>query len=390
MPEELAAEPAVEAALEPGDTIEDVLKQLRRRRFGPEAISLADAAPEEPIKAVTEPPAPLLIAREGTKEEAAQSSGAALAELAAEAAEQTGRVLEHLADEATERTRQVLERLAAEAAQQTGHVLERLAAEAAQETGRVLERLAAEETGRMLEKAAAEERSQSGAALEELSGEVRRVGRELFKANRATEHNQELFEGALAELRQLTLRVEQVPARLQAELYGAESVVEMKAAICRDLLDVADALEASLRAAQEVIAQLQSPAAPLDLARGPEPEQRQRRGFLQEKLEQWGIIAPPADAPQLRTALAAAVAAMSQWRDGQALLSERLLTVLSAAGVRRIEAVGRAFDPTLHRAVSVERRDDLPAGTVIGEERKGYLLENRVLRYAEVIVAKHE
>jgi molecular chaperone GrpE len=81
---------------------------------------------------------------------------------------------------------------------------------------------------------------------------------------------------------------------------------------------------------------------------------------------------------------------LQQWRDGQKLLAERLQTALQTAGVRAIDSVGRAFDPAQHRAVSVAVRHDLTPGTIVGEELKGYLLDGRILRFAEVIVARHE
>jgi molecular chaperone GrpE (heat shock protein) len=199
-----------------------------------------------------------------------------------------------------------------------------------------------------------------GPSLEDLSQEIRRVGRELFKTNRAAERNQELFESTLGELRQLSAAVAQVHAQT------ADPVFLAKAALCRELLGVADALEASLAAAKEMQAQLRAPAE--EPARG---------------------IAFRFPATQRQHAgLAAAVEAMGKWVDGQQLLYERLMAALQAAGVRAIESVGRSFDPALHRAVSVESRRDVPAGTVVGEELKGYSLDGKVLRFGEVVVAR--
>jgi molecular chaperone GrpE len=201
-----------------------------------------------------------------------------------------------------------------------------------------------------------------GVALEELSREIRRVGREVFKANRAAEGNQESFTAALAEIEQLTAVVARLPATT------AEAVFEAKASLCRELLRVADAMEASLTAAQALLARLNRQA---------------------ERPAQ-GLVFRFAAAREMRAALADAVAALGQWRDGQQLLARRLQLALDAAGVRVIEAMGRQFDPALHRAVSVTRRNDLPAGTIVGEELKGYSLDGRILRYAEVVVAQHE
>jgi molecular chaperone GrpE (heat shock protein) len=203
---------------------------------------------------------------------------------------------------------------------------------------------------------------QPGQAFEDLSQEIRRVGRELFKTNRASERHQELFEAALDELRQLSAAVAQVPAQ------SAEAIFEAKASLGRELLGVADALEASLIAATEVLARLRTGAE--------QPSQ--------------GMLFRFSLVRQLRDALAGSVGVMGQWYDGQQLLYERLMSALQAAGIRPAETVGRPFDPAFHRAVSVERRRDVASGTIVAEERKGYLLDGKVLRYAEVVVAKDE
>lgn len=92
----------------------------------------------------------------------------------------------------------------------------------------------------------------------------------------------------------------------------------------------------------------------------------------------------------LHATLAESAVAMQQWSEGQRLLAARLQTILQTAGGRAIDTLARAFDPSLHRAVAVAQRDGLTPGTIVGEELKGYLLNGRILRYAEVVVARHE
>lgn len=205
-----------------------------------------------------------------------------------------------------------------------------------------------------------------GAAFDDLRQEIRRLGRELFKTNRTAESNQESFGEALAEIRQLAAVVSQIPEQ-SAEAVN-EARFEAKAALCRDLLRLADTAQASLSAADEVIARLQQ----------------------QAEQPASGFIFRFAAARRMRDGLSDSVAAMRQWRNGQALLVERVQAILLAAGARPMETAGRAFDPSLHRAVSTTTRGDVAAGTITGEELKGYTLEGRILRYAEVIVAKHE
>ncbi len=202
--------------------------------------------------------------------------------------------------------------------------------------------------------------------FEDLHEEVRRIGRESFRANRTAERNQELFEEAIQEVQELSAAVALIPAQHNETISAAK--FETKAELCRELLRMADTLDASLGAAADLIRQLEAKAA--------QPHH--------------GLAFRFAAAHELRETLIQSVAAMKQWRDGQQLLAGRLQAILQAAGVREIETAGRAFDPVQHRAVSTAPRDDLAPGTIVGEELKGYMLEGRILRYPEVIVAKHE
>ncbi len=60
---------------------------------------------------------------------------------------------------------------------------------------------------------------------------------------------------------------------------------------------------------------------------------------------------------------------------------------LTKNGVQEMDAAaGKAFDPNFHEAVGQEPSKD-PAGTIIKEAQKGYLLHGRLLRPARVIVS---
>jgi molecular chaperone GrpE len=56
--------------------------------------------------------------------------------------------------------------------------------------------------------------------------------------------------------------------------------------------------------------------------------------------------------------------------------------------VTPIEALGAAFDPNYHQAVSYEPAEGRADGEVIEEFRRGYMLGDRLLRPAMVKVAK--
>jgi molecular chaperone GrpE len=71
------------------------------------------------------------------------------------------------------------------------------------------------------------------------------------------------------------------------------------------------------------------------------------------------------------------------------LIHRNFLTALERLGVRPFEAVGQPFDPTRHEAVGRVERADVDDETVVAEPLRGYLFQDRVLRPAQVVVAKH-
>ena len=75
-------------------------------------------------------------------------------------------------------------------------------------------------------------------------------------------------------------------------------------------------------------------------------------------------------------------------REGVDLTLKGLMNVLEKAGVKRVEAVGVPFDPNFHEAVSELEDDRAEPGTVLKELQKGYLLNQRLIRPAMVIVNK--
>lgn len=64
-----------------------------------------------------------------------------------------------------------------------------------------------------------------------------------------------------------------------------------------------------------------------------------------------------------------------------------LLTALKRFGVRKLESVGADFDPSLHDAILEQDPSSERPGTIIGVMEDGYMIEDRLLRPARVIVA---
>jgi molecular chaperone GrpE len=62
--------------------------------------------------------------------------------------------------------------------------------------------------------------------------------------------------------------------------------------------------------------------------------------------------------------------------------------LLNSEGVIEIESVGTPFDPNIHDAINFTYSDDVPENTVTNEIRKGYMLNNKVLRPTLVEISK--
>jgi molecular chaperone GrpE len=73
---------------------------------------------------------------------------------------------------------------------------------------------------------------------------------------------------------------------------------------------------------------------------------------------------------------------------GLRAILEQMESVLARQGAERIGAPGEQFDPERHEAIGVRETDEVPDRTVLDVARSGYALGDRVLRPAQVIVAR--
>jgi molecular chaperone GrpE len=208
--------------------------------------------------------------------------------------------------------------------------------------------------------------------LAALEKQIGRAGREQLKANSLAAAQSEQLTATLESLRAATTRQDEALAALRAQERAA--VTGARLAVVESLLPVLDRLDDALRAGQELLARPRPapPAAP------PPPSLFARlRGAPPDPPP----APPPAD-PALRVAMAA-------WLVGLGFVRDRLLAVLAAEGVSPLETEGHPFDAARHVALeAVPATADHPTGTVVRELRRGYLAGDRVLRYAEVAVAK--
>jgi len=75
------------------------------------------------------------------------------------------------------------------------------------------------------------------------------------------------------------------------------------------------------------------------------------------------------------------------WIEGLRLIHRKLHSIFTQEGLQDIETVGQSFNPTLHEAITHEPSETTEEGRIISELRKGYRLNDRVLRPAQVRVS---
>lgn len=72
---------------------------------------------------------------------------------------------------------------------------------------------------------------------------------------------------------------------------------------------------------------------------------------------------------------------------GFQMVRDQLGSTLGKYGLAPVEVEGGAFDPNRHEAITHMPSTEVPEGDVVAMTRKGYLLGNRLLRPAQVVVS---
>ena len=74
--------------------------------------------------------------------------------------------------------------------------------------------------------------------------------------------------------------------------------------------------------------------------------------------------------------------------DGIRMVMRQFIDTVSKLGVKRVESVGKPFDPSVHEAIQHLESSEYPPGTVTHEAQAGYEVGERLLRPALVVVSK--
>lgn len=75
-------------------------------------------------------------------------------------------------------------------------------------------------------------------------------------------------------------------------------------------------------------------------------------------------------------------------KEGVELIYKKLVTTLEKKGLKVMESVGEEFDADKHQALMQVDSDKHKSGYVVDEHLKGYLINDKVIRHAQVLVAK--
>ena len=78
----------------------------------------------------------------------------------------------------------------------------------------------------------------------------------------------------------------------------------------------------------------------------------------------------------------------SSMLEGVNMTLKEILKVFEQFGVKPFGSVGKTFDPSLHQAVMQEETETHPENSVVKELQKGYMMHDRLLRPAMVVVSK--
>lgn len=222
------------------------------------------------------------------------------------------------------------------------------------------------------------------AALEQ---SLTKLTRTQFKANALAESEQKQLAEAMAALQAIVTRRETAQTELtwRDQRYVAQLRQRARVELVVTLLPVLDGLEAALSHGRRLLQGRRDRVARQKQTPPPPPALPTLRQRLQLAL---GDKPLPAPQPAIVQDGAEVDEALSAWLEGVGIVHERFLALLRGEGIQSMAAAEESFDPHRHVAVAVVTRDDLPEGAIVEVLRPGYLHGNRVLRFAEVVVAK--
>ena len=175
---------------------------------------------------------------------------------------------------------------------------------------------------------------------------------------------------------------DEIPVAVKASETPAAVPVEEAVADPSQLLEEA-LRQAEAKAAEHYDAWLRAKAETENIRRRAQEDIAKAAKFAIERFAK--DLLPVKDS--LEAALASDAASVESLRAGTELTLKQLVAAFEKSTLSEINPLGARFDPHRHQAISVVDSDQEP-NTVVNVLQKGYLLADRVLRPALVIVAK--
>ena len=230
----------------------------------------------------------------------------------------------------------------------------------------------------------------------ELADAVKEMNRIQERTNMLGESKDQQLDSVMQTLQEIVTRREQLQE--QHARYDQDRQESIKRTgrgeFAADLLPALDGLELSLARGEAILARQRRDLATVTHGATPREDDKTAAsaGLLDRLRPKRGgedeIAGQPNHPVRLPESMLATTQAMQEWLYQVKLVHDRFHALLSAEGVEPVATLRETFDPHLHIAVGTEARSDVPANTIVREIRKGYRQSNRVLRYAEVVVAR--
>ena len=75
-------------------------------------------------------------------------------------------------------------------------------------------------------------------------------------------------------------------------------------------------------------------------------------------------------------------------KEGVELIYKKFIGILEKKGLKVMESIGEEFDTEKHQALMQIESDKVESGHIVDQHLKGYYLNDKVIRHAQVLVAK--
>ena len=75
-------------------------------------------------------------------------------------------------------------------------------------------------------------------------------------------------------------------------------------------------------------------------------------------------------------------------KEGLKLILQNIENFFNAEKIKCIDCLGKKFDHNLHHAIITVEKNDCDENTIIEEVKKGYIVNDKLLRHSQVVVSK--